>query len=238
MPNVEIYLDNRMEPDDVLAIEANHIVIATGASWLADGRGLSSETALTEFGPSVQIFTPDDIMAGRLPEGPTLIYDDDHYYMASVIAELLRARQIPVTLVTPETRVSAWGEMTSEQMRIQQRLLEVGAQIITANSLTAFNGREAQIQCIYTGNQRSIEVEAVVSVTMRQPNDSLFLELQQQIDKRVDHTPDSLSRIGDCEAPSIIAGAVFSGHRYARELDSEVDPDNRIKYDRVFFEDG
>jgi len=29
---------------------------------------------------------------------------------------------------------------------------------------------------------------------------------------------------------------VFAGHRYARELDTEVDPDNRIKYDRVFFE--
>ena len=48
----------------------------------------------------------------------------------------------------------------------------------------------------------------------------------------------SLARIGDCEAPAIIAGAVFSGHRYARELDTMVNPDNRIKYDRVFFEDG
>ena len=46
-----------------------------------------------------------------------------------------------------------------------------------------------------------------------------------------------MTRIGDCEAPSIIAGAVYSGHRYARELDTEVDPDNRMKYDRVFFED-
>ncbi|RLA10551.1 MAG: NADH:flavin oxidoreductase [Gammaproteobacteria bacterium] len=238
MPNVEIYLDNRMEADDVLAMEANHIVIATGASWLADGRGLFHETALTGFGPSTHIFTPDDIMAGHLPEGPTLIYDDDHYYMASVIAELLRARQIPVTLVTPKTRVSAWGEMTSEQMRIQRRLLGVGVQVITANSLTAFDGREAQIQCIYTGNQRSIEVESVVSVTMRQPNDSLFLEIQQRIESGTGFVPDSLSRIGDCEAPSIIAGAVFAGHRYARELDTEVDPDNRIKYDRVFFEDG
>jgi len=238
MPNVEIYLDNRMEPDDVLAMEANHIVIATGASWLADGRGLFHETALTGFGPSAQIFTPDDIMAGRLPEGPTLIYDDDHYYMASVIAELLRAKNIPVTLVTPETMASAWGEKTSEQMRIHRRLLEIGVQIITANSLSAFNGHEAQIECIYSGNRKSIEAEAIVSVTMRQPNDSLFRELQQRIDKGADHTPDSLSRIGDCEAPSIIAGAVFSGHRYARELDSNVDPDNRIKYDRVFFEDG
>jgi dimethylamine/trimethylamine dehydrogenase len=58
------------------------------------------------------------------------------------------------------------------------------------------------------------------------------------MDTDAEFNPLSLSRIGDCEAPSIIAGAVFSGHRYARELDTDVDPDNRIKYDRVFFEDG
>ncbi len=237
MTNVETYLDNSMEVDDVLAIEANHIVIATGARWHADGRGQFNETPLTEFGPSDQIYTPDDIMAGRLPEGPTLIYDDDHYYMASVIAELLRAKEIPVTLVTPETMVSAWGDQTSEQMRIHRRLHEVGVKLITAHGLTAFNGREAQIECIYTGNQESIDAEAVVTVTMRYPNDALFHELQQRIDSGADNMPDSLTRIGDCEAPSIIAGAVFSGHRYARELDTEVDPDNRIKYDRVFYED-
>ncbi len=29
--------------------------------------------------------------------------------------------------------------------------------------------------------------------------------------------------IGDAEAPTTIAAAVYAGHRYARELDSEVD---------------
>jgi len=61
--------------------------------------------------------------------------------------------------------------------------------------------------------------------------------LQQSLDNAGDYRPDSVTRIGDCLAPSIIAGAVFSGHRYARELDTEVDPDNRMKYDRVFFDD-
>ena len=78
-----------MDAEHVLAVEAQHIVIATGARWLADGRGLYKSTPLAELGPPEQVFTPDDIMAGRLPEGPTLIYDDDHYYMANVIAELL-----------------------------------------------------------------------------------------------------------------------------------------------------
>jgi dimethylamine/trimethylamine dehydrogenase len=46
-----------------------------------------------------------------------------------------------------------------------------------------------------------------------------------------------VTRIGDCLTPTIIAGAIFSGHRYARELDTEVDPDNRMKYDRIFYDD-
>lgn len=237
MENVDIYFDNQMDAEHVLAVEANHIVIATGASWQADGRGLFNTTPLTELGPAEQVFTPDDIMAGRLPAGPTLIYDDDHYYMSSVIAELLCAQNIPVTLVTPETIVSAWGAKTSEQSRVQRRLMELDVQLITSHGLAGFNGREAQIECTYTGARKNLAVEAIVTVTMRSPNDSLFHELQQAVDSTGGYQPGSITRIGDCLAPSIIAGAVFSGHRYARELDTEVDPDNRMKYDRVFFDD-
>ena len=75
-------------------------------------------------------------------------------------------------------------------------------------------------------------------MTMRSPNDSLYHDIQNQLESSTgDYRPDSVTRIGDCLAPSIIAGAVFSGHKYARELDTEVDRDNFMKYDRVFFED-
>ena len=109
--------------------------------------------------------------------------------------------------------------------------------IITTHGLVAFDGSEATLACAYTGHQKVIPVSNVVTVTMRDPNDHLYHQLQQRMETDADFNPASLSRIGDCEAPSIIAGAVFSGHRYARELDADVDPDNRIKYDRVFFED-
>jgi dimethylamine/trimethylamine dehydrogenase len=239
MHNVDVYLDNRMQAEDVLAVEANHIVVATGARWQADGRGLHNPRPLHELGPAQQVFTPDDIMAGRLPGGPTLIFDDDHYYMSSVIAELLRGENIPVTLVTPEDILSSFGSMTSEKSRVQRHLMELEVDLVTAHNLASFNGSEAEIRCTYTDKARIIPVEAVVSITMRAPNDALFHELQDRIDgaSGSDYRPLSLSRIGDCEAPSIIAGAVFAGHRYARELDTEVDVDNRIKYDRVFFDD-
>jgi dimethylamine/trimethylamine dehydrogenase len=237
MANVELYLDNRLQADDVFTLEADHIVVATGATWRTDGVGVFNEVPLVEFGPTDQIFTPDDIMAGRLPRGSTIVFDDDHYYMGSVIVERLRAEDIPVTMVTAKTMVSAWGQQTSEQKRTHKRLLELGAHIITSHGLSAYDGHKASICCIYTGQEQSIEAEAVVTVTARLPNDALFRELKQRIDTGAVDAAPSLARIGDCEAPAIIAGAVFSGHRYARELDTKVNPDNRIKYDRVFFEE-
>jgi len=238
MANVERYLDNAMNADDVFDVGADHIAVATGARWRADGLGRFNVTPLTGFGPPSHIFTPDDIMTGRLPEGPTVIFDDDYYYMASVIAERLRGEDIEVTLVTPETKAAAWGEQTSEQVRTHRRLLELGVHIITAHGLTSFDGRHAHICCIYTGRVQRIAAEAVVTVTARIPNDALYHELERRIGQGTVTATQSLARIGDCEAPSIIAGAVFSGHRYAREMETAVDTDNRIKYDRVFFEGG
>ena len=40
-----------------------------------------------------------------------------------------------------------------------------------------------------------------------------------------------VTRIGDCLAPGTIAAAVYSGHRYAREL-GETPPDDAVPYDR------
>jgi dimethylamine/trimethylamine dehydrogenase len=45
--------------------------------------------------------------------------------------------------------------------------------------------------------------------------------------------PFSLKRIGDCEAPAIIAAAVSAGHGYAREMDAPVDIDMPIRHERI-----
>ena len=38
---------------------------------------------------TASILTPDDIIDGAVPDGPVLIFDDDHYYMGGIIAEKL-----------------------------------------------------------------------------------------------------------------------------------------------------
>jgi dimethylamine/trimethylamine dehydrogenase len=238
MANVEVYLHNTMDADHVFEVAADHVVVATGARWRRDGVGRFNDVPPAEYGPMQKIFTPDDIMAGRLPEGPVAIFDDDYYYMACVIAEQLRDAGLAVTFVTTETMVCAWGENTGEQVRSHKRLLDLGVSIVTAHGLTGYDGSNAFLRCVYTGHESSIEAGGIVTITARVPDDSLYHELVRRIDEGTDASPRSLSRIGDCEAPAIIAGAIFAGHRYARELDTLVDADNPLKYDRVFFEGG
>ncbi len=223
MANVELYRESELDADAVLEVGADHVAIATGATWRRDGFGRSHPAGMAELGPPARIFTPDDVMAGRLPEGRVVVFDDDHYYMGAVIAERLRAEATPVTLVTPADQVAAWGSFTAEQGRSQRRLLELGVEIVTAHGLSAFDGREATIACAYTGRERRIAADSVVMVTARRPNDALHRALSERLAAGVPAAPKSLRRIGDCDAPAIIAAAVHAGHRYARELDATGD---------------
>ena len=48
-------------------------------------------------------------MRGVLPEGPVLLFDDDYFYMGSVLAEVLRAAGREVVYVTPDDAVPVPG---------------------------------------------------------------------------------------------------------------------------------
>ena len=60
---------------------------------------------------------------------------------------------------------------------------------------------------------------SLVLVTMRLPSDALYHELMEEPTRIEAAGIKSITRIGDCLAPGIIAAAVYSGHRQARELE-------------------
>ncbi len=210
--NVDFFLESVVDEAQILEFAADRVVIATGAKWRRDGTGRWLEEPVPGWdGPSV--ITPDDIMAGVTPDGPVVIYDDDHYYMGGVIAEKLRREGLDVTLVTPANEASTWTTHTEEQHRIQERILGLGIVLETGTTLAGVNGDSALLECIYTGITREVAAQSTVMVTSRRPQDDLFYSLVDRID---------IERIGDCLAPGTIATSVYSGHRYAREMDSQL----------------
>lgn len=214
MPNVEIYLESEMNAEQIQEFGADKVALATGALWRNDGVGRSIRFPV----PGCKALTPDDIMDGKRPAiagSAVTIYDDDHYYMASVIAELLASEGYRVTLATQGMCVASWTEYTLEQRHIENRLLNVGIQILARHQLTEVGEGWLQLTNTLTGEVSNHE-GSVISVTARLPRDELFEVLKGKIPVR---------RIGDCFGPSIIAAAVYEGHRYAREFDTDIDPD-------------
>ncbi|MEM9097589.1 MAG: FAD-dependent oxidoreductase [Pseudomonadota bacterium] len=219
MANVDTYLESRLTADQVLEFEADHVVIATGAKWCPTGvgRALYAPIPLEE---GAKVLTPDDIMAGARPEGPVVIFDDDHYYMGGILAELLQSAGAEVTLVTSVADVSNFTHYTLEQARIQKRLIEMGVKIVPLHTLSKIRAEHVSLQCVYTEREHDIPARAVVMVTMRQPVDTLYHDLMALTGG--EGGPKSISRIGDCYGPATIAAAVYEGHKYARQLGEPV----------------
>ncbi len=205
--------------DEILGYDFDHVAIATGSRWRSDGVG-RHHTHPIALDPGLQVLTPDDLTAGERPGGGhVVIYDDDHYYMGGVLAELLRAEGREVTLITPAICASSWTTATMEQHRIQARLLELGVRIEASRAVTATTAQGVATSCVFTGAESQIDCDAAVFVTARLPEESLYRELVGRRDEWADAGLRTVKAVGDCWCPGTIAAAVWEGRRYAEELD-------------------
>jgi dimethylamine/trimethylamine dehydrogenase len=219
MPNVETYLGSRLSTEDILDYGFQRVVLATGSNWRRDGIGRWRATAIPGL-DCIAVFTPEDVFAGKMPTGPVVVYDDDHYYMGGVLAEQLRLQGIDVTLVTPASDVSSWAANTLEQPWIEERLHQIGVTVVEKYGIAAAGNGEIRLEHTGGGRDRVVPCASLVLVTMRLPDDALFQALDADPVRLADAGIKSLVRIGDCLAPSTIAAAVYSGHRCAREMDA------------------
>ena len=222
MPNVEIYLQSHMSAGDILEYGFDHVAVATGASWRRDGVGRWHTHPMPAEGPP-QVLTPDDLMAGQRPAGSrVLVFDDDHYYLGGVLAELLAAEGYQVRLVTPAASVSDWTANTLELVKIRQRLIKAGVTVQPNTTVLRLENSGAITGCVFTGEETPTETDAVVLVTARMPDDGLYTELQARKPDWAQGGISTVYAIGDAWAPATIAAAVWAGRRYAEELDAPV----------------
>jgi dimethylamine/trimethylamine dehydrogenase len=218
LSNVQVYRDNELQAASILEFGARHVVIATGSRWRGDGVGRENGVAVPGF-VGETVFTPDDIMEGRLPPGPVVVFDDDHYYMGGVLAERCVAAGLRVTLITPAAIPSAWTANTLEALPIARRLARLGVEVVTHANVVGFDGHSVRWVNGLTDAVSAREAQAVVTVTARLPVDGLFTALAAQSDRWADAGIASVTRVGDCYAPGTIQAAVYSGHKCVREMD-------------------
>ncbi len=223
--NAEIFLSSPMTAEDVRDFGADTITLATGAMWRGDGVGSSNFDPM-EFGP-VQVLTPDDIFDGGRPSdsGTVVVYDDDHFYMASVLAELLAQEGYTVLYATPLPQVATWTDLTLEQERIIERLAALNVTPYPNTKL----GDGPDFFDELTGKVRNIPAVTIVMVGARSPETTLAEEISALDGIGEVHTA------GDCVTPGIIQAAVLSGHQTARNILNPAEANQPIRREQIQF---
>jgi dimethylamine/trimethylamine dehydrogenase len=161
------------------------------------------------------------ILAGTPAAARILVYDCGGYLMGAGVAELLGGTGSKVTFVTP-LEVAAPYLRTFEGYPVRARLHELGVNVLTETSLVQIEGGSCTTASY--GREAEVQTDAVVLVTSRQSNDSLYHEL---LANRGDIR--AIYATGDCVAPRQVADTVFDGHRLGREIDT-LDPAILLPY--------
>ncbi|TIO17562.1 MAG: FAD-dependent oxidoreductase [Mesorhizobium sp.] len=209
MANVDLYSGSAVDAEAIAEFEADHVLLATGATWRRDGAGRSRLTPIDGFEDVAA--TPDDILDGMEIRGPVVIYDDDHYYMANALAVDLAVRGLEVQIVTPLPTLAPWMAQTLEQPRMIAELKSYGVRMHPNTAAIGWANGALSVVRSDTGEELpAIGGATLLSVTVRVPDPSLSEALAAR---------GSAHRvIGDADAPGTIQSVVFSGHRNAREL--------------------
>ena len=216
--NVQSYTDSALSAADVLEMGATHVAVATGAKWRTDFIGLQHRQPVPVVDAKM-IISPDQVTSGARPGGKVVIYDDDHYYLASALAEQLAEDGAEVMLVTPAADIAEWTHHTLENGHIQLRLRELGVEIVCNKRMLSVGAGEVTLGCIYMDTPSIVDASTVIPVTGRIAQDALYQELLETQDTWSDAGVRSVTEIGDCFTPATIAMAVHAGHEYARNRD-------------------
>jgi len=219
-PNAQLFTRSTLTADDILSYGIPNVALATGAKWRTDGVGRTHKRSL-QYLEATNVYSPDTLMKtgpSCLPQGPIAIFDDDTFYLGSVLAEQIASTGRKVLFITPSPIIAPYSDNTLEQGRIQLRLIDLGVKIIPLQKLAGLSKATITTACIYSDIKTKYDCRALIPITMRLPNDPLWHDLHARKSDWQDAGLNSVTRIGDCHTPSLIAMAIQAGYRYGVEF--------------------
>ena len=112
-----------------------------------------------------------------------------------------------------------------------QRLVSLGVDIVSRHIVESFEPGRARLAPIWGGNDKHVEVDGLVLVTGRESDCGIYDSLLEDPAALEEAGIAQLHLIGDAHTPGMVAQATFSGHRLAREIDSD-NPDEPLPFIR------
>ena len=136
-----------------------------------------------------------------------------------------------VSYITHFDNLGPYLRHTLEEQRMYQRLVELGVHIYSQQIMLAFEPGRVGLVHLWGGQESTLDCDSLALVTHRYSDCAIYDELLEDPQRREAAGISQLHLIGDAHTPGIIAQAVFSGHRLAREIDSP-NPDEPLPFIR------
>jgi 2,4-dienoyl-CoA reductase-like NADH-dependent reductase (Old Yellow Enzyme family)/thioredoxin reductase len=208
--DVRLHLNSFLDAEDVRAIGADVVVLATGS--------LSDEDAtqrwLPQLGPlpglaNGHVYAAEDVMRRDARLGDHVIVLDEGGNMRGVgTAWHLAEAGKQVTLVTPDPYVGKELTRTSADIPIRARLARLGVEMLTEHGIVEWRGNGALLRNLLDGSEREIASSALVMATTNRAFDPLSEALS-------DLNP---ILIGDAQAPRQAPWAFYEGRKCGLDI--------------------
>ena len=199
---VRIHTNKRIKPKDIGSLDADVLILATGAN--------ASEPLLTAKGPNaIPVLDPWQAISQSPNKKHILINDEGGGRTALSAADALLDHN-KITLVTAEY---AMGELVTATVRapIYKRFLSGGAEIYPSQEIHSINGSTVTLQSVHTGGETNIEdVDIVV--------DWRGGVAETTLQSAVETSGKTQFIIGDCIAPRQVHIAIAEGAIAARAI--------------------
>ena len=233
LPNVTFIPNTAMSAEDVLDYGAEIVIAATGASWATDGMNTPTHDRIAGADASrPDVATPEQLVVeGKQLGDHVVVVDGDGYHMGATTAEFLALQGRKVTYATHWETLGPYMRFTLEEQRMYQRLVELGVTIMSQHLVLAYEPGNVQMVHLWGGQEVSVNADSLALVTMRYSDSALYDALDENEAGRAEAGVSQLHLIGDAYSPGILAQAIFSAHRLAREIDSE-NPDTPLPFIR------
>ena len=209
---VVVKLNTPVDADDVKAIGADVIVLATGSQPAGTGyqRGLPTRERL----PGLErgnVWSVEEVMGKSARLGKrVLIVDDGGNWRGCGTAWHLAEQGHAVTLLTADPFVGRDLMRTSADWVIRPRLRQLGVSFLTDSVVVEWHGDAATVRDLLTGREARRGFDSLVLATTNVPETELAGSLRA--DGIACHS------IGDCVAPRHAPAATYEGRRIALSI--------------------
>ncbi len=205
---VSLHYSTELLADDVLALDPDIVIVATGALpsrpyWAAEDPG--EDTPM--------VCDVRDVLTGTAqPHGRVVVLDEVGFHQATSIAELLADRGCTVEVLTPGMVVGQDLGVTLDMEHWWVRATAKG--IIQTTDSVVMGVEPGGLSVLHhpTGTMRHVDADSVVLAIPQLPDDGLFRTLRARGGRF------ELYRAGDCVAPRRAHAAVVDGHRIGVSL--------------------